>query len=82
MMAWNTTEGGPCFLRPVILFDIFWTNLQICFISFGQIFILRNTKKVPGLAHDAPNPDKMAKRCVKEVVLFLNLGGAGKFLPP
>ena len=24
-------------------------------------------KKVPGLAHDAPNPDKMAKRCVQEV---------------
>ena len=23
--------------------------------------------KVPALAHDAPNPDKMAKRCVKEV---------------
>jgi len=39
MMAWNTTEGGPCFLRPV-----------------------------PGLAHDAPNPDKMAKRCVQEVL--------------
>ena len=36
--------------------EYFWNN-----IYFDQL-------KVPALAHDAPNVDKMAKRCVEEVL--------------